>query len=670
MNMTSVLLCSVIVALWVQKSCDAALIASSQLQLCTNSGADSGLDCAEKFVMSITVDGGSGGGESVQYQWTSATDASTSDSVTITDPVTIVVTKSIPVMRYPVYYVRNFNADAYETVVYTGLFGCAADSSSSSPTCGRAYSTTTGAAIPYSEGYCCSCSFCDLISLCDSDSRANTDCSLFGDAQSASCLRFDDQWYGGYTIGPGQRDYIITVNVSSSSQGTVLLTLGPDALGAADTTHGVAARLVGDFSSFVEPWDLTTRMLLVPTGSPTNARVAAGQAEWLIVPLTAVTVDGTECNKIGVSYAGFNGQGNRCVMQAGSCTANQIDDLRAADVAALAAGKAATYFLSAYGTFQYASTTTVNNISNVSTTTPYIAYQMPSVSASLITLTFAADRVRYVVNVANGTIVAAYLTSAVISSSSRDGVLVVKVRNVGTVTAEFSLSVSNCSDGVFPVTAQVTAIAPGANFSTTFQVHVTVASTVVSQCQVSLLNSLQVVLDKVPVSWTTASINETDGAQGGSAPTGGGTTIISSAWDSVTCPECAWYSPLCFLTQECFWGFVIQVAVVLVVLTGLLLLLKCQGVFTRSLLSSSQEDQGHSSGKARIDFKEIIRARQIEQLERYTPPSYKHAPTSRRQQRRREPMYEDTTTTSDDQSSSGSGDDTACDPYRISVGSG
>ena len=40
----------------------------------------------------------------------------------------------------------------------------------------------------------------------------------------------------------------------------------------------------------------------------------------------AVTTTGTECDKIGVSYSAFRGQGARCDRSAGSCLSAQLED--------------------------------------------------------------------------------------------------------------------------------------------------------------------------------------------------------------------------------------------------------------------------------------------------------------------------------------------------------
>ena len=45
-----------------------------------------------------------------------------------------------------------------------------------------------------------------------------------------------------------------------------------------------------------------------------------------------VTLDGSECDKIGVSYEAFQNQANKCSMIIGSCLKNQLEDFNSDDL--------------------------------------------------------------------------------------------------------------------------------------------------------------------------------------------------------------------------------------------------------------------------------------------------------------------------------------------------
>ena len=52
----------------------------------------------------------------------------------------------------------------------------------------------------------------------------------------------------------------------------------------------------------------------------------------MFIQKEAVTLDGNECDKVGVSYEAFQNQATRCGMLIGSCLKNQLEDFNAADL--------------------------------------------------------------------------------------------------------------------------------------------------------------------------------------------------------------------------------------------------------------------------------------------------------------------------------------------------
>jgi hypothetical protein len=320
----------------------ATLISSSQLELCYRSNgsvAVNDIPCTKKFVVSVTLDGGQNATEEIVY-WQSAVDATTQQHYTLSAPIRISLTKSRPLTVYPLTYERNFNAKPRESTIYTTLTPKCKDSpSDGSPTCGRFYDDA-GAPMEFSEGFCCSCNICQLFGLCGNDDRGNSRCALFNTAAAAACLRFDDLWYSGYRIGAAQTWYRITVRISGNNVSSELL-LGPDRLAAVSPAAAVSARLIGDFAPFLQPINLEGTYLFVPATPASNSRVQAGKSEWLLVPRDRVTVDGRECNKIGVSFEGFTTQPSRCDAPTGSCLHNQLLDLRLEDDARVRQGRSA-----------------------------------------------------------------------------------------------------------------------------------------------------------------------------------------------------------------------------------------------------------------------------------------------------------------------------------------
>lgn len=61
-----------------------------------------------------------------------------------------------------------------------------------------------------------------------------------------------------------------------------------------------------------------------PSPAPSYAEL---KKQWMILRDSFFTLDGTECNKIGISYSGFRNQpGDKCHEPFGTCLDQQIKD--------------------------------------------------------------------------------------------------------------------------------------------------------------------------------------------------------------------------------------------------------------------------------------------------------------------------------------------------------
>ena len=589
---------------------NSAVISSSKLQLCARSEADF-MPCEKKFVVALTIDGGQNNTEEVAYWKTSY--GADGTPYQLTRAVKITIAKSTPMIRYPVSYIRSFNGKPTERTIFKGVLQCEAESSSPSPACGRAYDDA-GAPIGGSEGFCCKCSLCDLVGFCKSDSRANTHCSLFGEASSASCLTFSGDWYSAYSIGPAESWYRIVVTVTDGLR-TSTLHLGPDELGVQDPIFGVSARLIGDFAKFRDAMVLSERLLLIPSAPMDSSRVRAPvPLEWLFVAKSDVTLDGTQCNKIGVSYNGFNSQGSRCQMPAGYCVKNQIDDFRAYDLALAQKGLKGDYMVSNFGKFGAYSSATSNarsfaemsyektnhhiwkNMTQFQTLDsprrPYVAYELSGVQATLLTLTFVADNMTFTTNVASGVILHVNLSS--FTAATKQGRLEVVVMNTGSLTADFHITVTRCSPGTFPIAAQIRSLNPLQFQALTFDVYSENTVGGNSTCNVTLRNALFAVVDVKVLHWSTTAAVDDKGSQGGSGNgnLGGNAHGAPGGPGGDSCTDCPFYNPLCFLTRACFLGMFAQVATLVGVLGIIIVLLKYRAAITSCLCKSKKGSKG------------------------------------------------------------------------------
>ena len=111
-----------------------------------------------------------------------------------------------------------------------------------------------------------------------------------------------------YRLHESTLDFAITVELhdtllaadATAAAGKVMLT--PMRTAAATDSGRIAARLVGGIAPKQSYPELTSQFLLMPT----NADLSAIEfEEWLLVDNTYVTLDDSECNKIGTSFSAF-----------------------------------------------------------------------------------------------------------------------------------------------------------------------------------------------------------------------------------------------------------------------------------------------------------------------------------------------------------------------------
>ncbi|KPA85907.1 hypothetical protein ABB37_00219 [Leptomonas pyrrhocoris] len=568
----------------------ATLVASSRIIYCTD-GGDDAINCTKKMVVTLTVEAGQQADEESLVFLNSAVDETTSTGTATNTtttvnfaPIAITTSRSAVRYRYPIFYVQNYNAKPYEATVKGRLLNqCNADFDSGTATCGIAYDAFSKA-IPFSQGFCCDCSMCQTLGFCVPDARANQACNLFDAYTTASCLRFGQRWYSGYTIGSYITWLTLNVTVSrnitadppngsngivqSMTQQTVVLQLSPSVLGDnAGGGWGASARLVGSFAPTDQPLDLTSRMLFAPALPLTDERVRAGAAEWIVLPNTLVTLDGTECNKVGVSYEAFASQGNRCNLRPGSCLSSQLEDYRTSDLARVAAGKKAQYMATGYGDFDLERVwnTSASPAEQVS---PYISYIAASPAAAMIVLTVDADDLEYHIGVANGKILSAALNNATLEADTRDGVLSAVIQNVAAVTGRLVVSVENCTKGVFPMAAQVLSLGAQQQFALRFNVYMQdYAVSADANCSVVVRNAEEVVTDTRVVSWTVVAPGFNNGTQGGTAGGGGGGSKEESS--AVTCGTCGTLNVACASKRGC-WGLVLLDLVVYLIIAAVI----------------------------------------------------------------------------------------------------
>ncbi|KAH9578158.1 Generative cell specific-1/HAP2 domain [Trypanosoma melophagium] len=546
---------------------EALVVASSSIEYCERGSLNEAFPCEKKMIITLAVESGQMEDVEEVVLVREAVDKTNSggNAQVMFEPVRLTTRKSRVQYRYPVFYERNFNAEPYEQQVTTNVFSGCRDTPDTSATCGVVLDRF-GNPIPYSEGFCCNCGICQLAGVCPSNSRSVQTCNLFGMTGMASCLRFGEIWYSGYNLGSPTAWYRIHVGLSSNNKNSVnnkeetTLELGPDVLINSSSEFGALVRIVGDFTPSELPLDLAGKMLFVPSSPKTHARVMAGSAEWIVLDKNLVTVDGRACNKVGVSYEGFSGQGNRCNMYRGACLAGQLEHYRKSDLEQEASGGKGQYMIRFLGEFDLTS--------GANSTSPYVAYWVRGSFSTMVTVIISADKLQYLISVSPGKIIAAGVTNSTFAASTGDGVLTATVRNTGTLTAQYTLSVGNCTTDVHPMIGQSLSLKPQEEVTRHFDLYVMdTNSNGKKQCGVALQDARGTVVDTKIVEFHVTPVGWTNGTQGGDAPSDGGGAVEGEGRSA--CSHCKFYNLFCFLKYRCLWQpfiyLLIPVTVILVI---------------------------------------------------------------------------------------------------------
>jgi hypothetical protein len=431
----------------------------------------------------------------------------------------------------------------------------------------------------------------------------------------------DPLWYYGYRIGPASTyfEILITITKLSSTSGRVVsqetLSLSPSSQTVTNAARTVQVTLQGDLLSYTSAPTFESKFLLIPFTAG-QAKTYEGSSKYMLVDQTLFTLDGRECNKIGVSYSAFRNQNNACGTTAGTCLANQPHDLYTADQAARARGVKGQYFASNFGQLS------VNQFSATAgaldPTVQYLAYIDQQLSNSIVTLQLAADSIQFITNRASGVITTWFAPK--FEAMSGNGLIIVSVRSTGTLNADFSVSVTQCSFGVLPTQSNTMTISAGSSLNFSFSVASAIITSSSNQCVATLRDSQAVVIDTKLVYFNVSTLSENRGAQGGERqPTGSGTTVqyASSSDCSVKCPS--FFSLLCFFTNACLTNllYLIGAGLGAVVLTccGLCNIDKIIGCCWRAMSHCRWSDDEHTPHELIRPNRKRNRKRHLKQID-------------------------------------------------------
>lgn len=573
--------------------------------------------------------------------------------VTLQAPIRITVKKSHVTAVYPLRYVRAFNDGPTERVTITGGTSgekrkCADGAHDDHPTCGWHYDPSTGQRTADSQGFCCECSASQGWSETwhgqhGDKTRANINCGFFqqglyfsGVPGSAHCLYFSELWHQGYEAEAPFVRFTVNVNVNASgSHGMKTLALSPDNPTKVMDDGSVEARLKGDLAGYRSLPALQHKYVMVPfpKGMSPGDVLRTGTEAWTILDRDQVSVDGSQCDRVGTSFTAFRYQSGACERPVGACLANQIIDITKRDEQRVENGLAPLHKLSRYG-----ATNASAWVNTAGTARLELGVVVPDAAESIVTLTIDADDLAYVVNRSPGRILDARVTGfgrAAIGtapagvfyfeSMAGDGYLMVAVENTGTLAADFLVTASNCSAGVLKgsLLARPMSIGPGAtellggSGDDGWRLRMATSAAGLHNCTVQLRDSLGVLIDEESVVFgTNATLFDTAPVHAGNAAaaTGPNSPPGPPPDCKAKCPKL--YNVVCHALHGCWERFFIIVAV-------MMLAVAIVGFMVRALLRAPcciGKLAWRSAAYAVRDNSGVTTAAEVETKRREPPP--------------------------------------------------
>ena len=553
------------------KTNSVTIIAKSSLDSCTQETEDE-LKCDSKIVLSLTIQNAEL--ENTDYISTYLTNVTDSNGniKTLSNPYKITISKSPVSVNYNCVYLQDFNYHPTETVIASDIWTCADGDKASSPTCGW-QKDSDGNNIEYSQGFCCQCELSQIIGTSDETLRGKS-CKVLNlgvNSATAHCLRYDELWFSAYEVNTYSLSYTIKVNIINSVNASdyQTLTLTPSNTISSTEDGAILVKLIGDFLPLDGlPQDYSSYYLLTPSYPESNIFVVEGSLYWMLVKNTMFTLDGRECDKIGVSYYAFKTQGSKCQVNRGSCLNNQIYDLINEDLDLMQNNQSPKYLLSFDTTKKW-------SFYSYSKLNKKLSYTLSGNINTLITIELKADEIKYVVNVSKGQIDSVIIGN--FEAMSNNGIMQVMITNIGKLTATFYISYL-CSENIMLISANEISLSPLESLTIYNKIYTLSSKEYINQCTVTLKNSIGEIDDEFSVNFNTteqANTNNQNGTNSTNNNNNSGeddTSIIT-----LTCAEYCpgFWSFACFVVHGCWWFFARTCLVILSIILFIGLVIGC-----------------------------------------------------------------------------------------------
>ncbi|GKC90086.1 protein HAPLESS 2 [Tanacetum coccineum] len=224
-------------------------------------------------------------------------------------------------------------------------------------------------------------------------------------------------------------------NVIEHTQEVVI---GPQNRAAASADSFLRVSLIGEYFGYTDIPSFEDFFLVIPRqGGPGQPKyLGTDYSKWMLLERVRFSLDGMECDKIGVSYQAFNGQPNFCSSPRYSCLHNQLWNFWEADQNRIQRNQVPLYGLQ--GRFER-----INQHPNAGIQSFSIG--IPEGLTSNLLVELSADDIEFVYQRSPGRIVS--ITVPTFQALTQYGTATITSTNTGEVEASYSLTF-DCSVGI------------------------------------------------------------------------------------------------------------------------------------------------------------------------------------------------------------------------------
>uniref|UniRef100_A0A0E0IML2 Generative cell specific-1/HAP2 domain-containing protein n=1 Tax=Oryza nivara TaxID=4536 RepID=A0A0E0IML2_ORYNI len=284
--------------------------------------------------------------------------------------------------------------------------------------------------------------------------------------------------------------------------------VGPENRTVVSEDSSLRVNLVGDFAGYTSLPSLENFYLVTP-----RKGVGGGQLQvlgddfsrWMLLERVLFTLDGLECNKIGVGYEAFRSQPNFCSSPLDSCLGDQLSKFWEIDKNRVNNSQPPQYVV--LGKFER-----INQYPNAGVHT--FSVGIPEVLNTNLMIELSADDIEYVYQRSSGKIISINISS--FEALSQVGSARVKTKNIGRLEASYSLTF-DCLSGINPVEEQYFIMKPDEKLIRTFDLRSSTDQASNYTCQAILKASDFSELDRKESQFSTTATVLNNGTQIGSS---------------------------------------------------------------------------------------------------------------------------------------------------------